>query len=1052
MGVNQWSLTDVARRRPVTMCMVALTLVGVGIVVWYLTPIQFLPQVDVPMLRCYIPYPGAAPAQVEAEVAIPVEGELKTLQELQRITTYSRGGSCSVSMRFNWDTDMSLASAELRDRIERLKLVLPQEVEHVFIRRYGTSEAFPIIRFALFRDYEQDALARTARTVLKNRLLRVNGVAEVEVSGRENLEVQVQFDQDALRSVNVGIYEVIRRLQGASADVTVGELLDGGRKYFVRMQGEFTTPAELAETIVGPNGLRLKDVAEVYEREPAGAGNFTVDGKSGVFVRIRKESAANTVATCDGVRAELEKIREDPAFRDVEMFVYEDQAEVIRFALDALMRGAKYGSAMAFLLLFLFLRRIGSAVTIALVTPPSLLFGLIVIYFMGRSLNMVTMAAVLISIGMLVDNAIVVVENIHRHYSLYPERTDNAWRGTKEVGVAITATTLTTIAVFVPTVYMKSGEMSLYVKDFSPFIGAALIASLLLAMTMIPVIESRVLARRNAQPLGGRVRWPRDLHRIRRRLPRLALLSRLRGLYGELLAVSVDRRPITLGLLAILILVTYFVAYRAVGIQQMPNLDMGWVDVDFRTEPGYGRETVEKTAAQLEDTINQYREELGIKSLYVRKWSRGADLDVYLYQEAELPAGKEKPYTTEEVEQILSVLLPEKVPGGYIDCGVPKVGGIQEMASVSLRVLGDDTAVVERHAAEFGRLMGNLPHITDVNDSLPDGEDEIQVRVDAPRAAAVGASPLVIARTVDFALSGTRLPFLKEDGQEVPVWAQLSGEDRQTKGNLENVGVQTPTAGLVPLNQLVDLRQAPALRGVYRENGKSVSSLTAETYEKDLTRVRRNLDYLLENFELPRGYTIEVGEQLKRIDENLQSFRSTLVLSLILMYLVMAALFESLLLPLSVLTSVGLAFVGVYWSMYLTDTPLDTFSLLGAILMCGVIVNNGIVIVDHINRSRKEGQTRREAILHAGHNRFRPVLMTSMTTILGCLPLAIGAGGNASAMNSIGRALVGGLAAGTALTLLVVPVAYTVVDDIQAWFRNYAGTLAHLNVSRNSDG
>ncbi len=1046
--MNRLSLPSFALRRPVTMCMVVVTVLGLGCIVWYLTPIQFLPRVDVPFLHCYIPYPGAAPTQVEKEIALPAEGEFQTLAGLRRITTYSHGGGCSVFMRFDWDSDMALASAELRDRIERLKMVLPQEIDRVFIHRYSSDQA-PILRFALFRDYDQDDLARASRTMLKNRLLRVSGVADVEVSGRENTEVRVEFDQNALRSLNVGIYQVISRLQSAGMDITVGQLLDGQTKYFVRTLSEFRTADELAEAIVGPNGIRLRDVAAVEEREPDGAGSFTIDGKAGVFISVQKESEANTVAACDGIREELERIRADPVFRDVEMFVFEDQSEVIRFAMDALLRAGKYGSALAFVVLFVFLRRAGSTLVVALATPASLLAGLVVLYFMGRTLNMVTMAAMLVSIGMLVDNAIVVVENIHRHYALHPGRTDNARRGAEEVGVAITAATFTTIVVFIPTIYMESGELSLFMKEFAPPISASLLASLLLALTMIPLAEAYLLQRhapRAARPKGERFGWVAGLvHALAKPRP----ILRLRGLYDELLTVAVDRRHITMGLLAALIAVTYYVAYRSVGMQQMPSMDTRQVNVHFRADPQYGEETVEATMERFESTINSRREELGIKNIYANRWSTGGRLHVYLYQDAELPPGASLTYTTEEVRRILSVMLPETVPGGRIDCGLPQTASTSS-ASISLRLLGENTQVVEQHAEDFGRLMSALPGITDVDDNLADGEDEIQVQVDESRAAALGATPMVIARTVDFALRGTRLPYLKEDGQEVPVWAQLSGEDRKTKGNLENVAVHSETGGLVPLSQLVDMHQAPALRGVYRENGKSVSTLTARTLEKDLTEVRRGLDYLVENFDLPRGYSVTMGDEFRQLDENLQNFRNALILSLILIFLVMAALFESLLLPLSVLTSVALAFVGVYWSMYFTDTPLDTISLIGAILMCGIIVNNGIVIIDHINQLRKEGAARREAVLQAGHNRFRPVLMTSLTTILGVVPLAIGAGGNASALTSLGRALVGGLTAGTALTLLVVPVAYTLVDDVQVWFRNYAGNLAQLGPSRDS--
>ena len=563
----KWSLPALAVHRPVAMTMLVITLLCLGAIAWYLTPIEFLPKVEYPVLACWIPYPGAAPQQVENEVAVPAEGEFMTLPGMERISTHSYGGSCRVVMRFAWETNMLRATGELRDRIERLKLKLPPEVERVFIRRYQADD-MPILRVALFREENQDALAHAARTILQNRLLRIPGVAEVEVSGRESESVYVQFDQDALRSLNLGIYEVVTRLQAMSINLAAGELVDANTKYFVRTVDQMSSAGELADMIVAPNGTRLGQVAKVITQLPEGVGSFAIDGKKGVFIRVQKEAEANTVATCDAVREELELIKEDHTFRGAEFFVFDDKSEIIRFAMSSLMRAGKYGSLLALTVLLIFLRRLRPTLVIASVTPLSMVSALVFLFLTGHSLNLVTMASLLICLGILVDNSIVVIENIQRHNRMGPNRFQNALRGASEVSLAIVASTATTIVVFIPVVYMETGELSMFMKEFAGPVSAALLTSLVLALTLLPLAESRT------RPEKGR------LQALIARLPGRGILARLgrihpieetRALYADLLRVTLQRRSIALGLLGLLLLLTHQIPYSHVGMQQMPH-------------------------------------------------------------------------------------------------------------------------------------------------------------------------------------------------------------------------------------------------------------------------------------------------------------------------------------------------------------------------------------------------------------------------------------------------------------------------------------------------
>lgn len=1052
-GVSDgWSLPALALRRPVTVVMVVLTVLGVGLVSWTRLPIGFMIDIGKPSLRLWIPYPGASPEQVEQEVAIPAEGVFKTVTGLQRITTNSNSGGCYIWMEFLWDVEMGVASAEVRDRMERLKLVLPQEIEHLFLRRFSFEE-IPILRFALFREERSDDLAQFARTKLRNRLLRLDGVAEVRVSGSMDESVYVDFDQDALSQHHLSIYQVLTALQADSINLGLGEIRDGQHSYYVRVRDEHSDPGQLAQAIVAPQGIRLRDVAAINYRGPSGADSFQIDGKKGVFFEIVKEAEANAVKTCDSVRSELDRIREEPEFSGAEAMIFEDQSELIRMALGGLYQAGQYGALLAILVLWAFLRRMGPTLVVAAAIPCSLITAPIYIYFSGRGLNLITIGAMLISVGMLVDNAIVIVENIHRLNESSPDRRRNAWRGASEVALAITASTITTLVVFIPVIYLPSGELATIMREFAGPMTCALTASLLMALTVVPIVE--VFLERP----GKAMRRIRDRFR-RRGVRRAKIASHLRewtgwlfspmswidAYYAEGLRAALQRRHVTLAALAVLLLATYLVPYRETGFRGLPDLDSRTVHIGFRADQNYGSENAVATVDRLAAIIEAHRDELGIRHLYVNSGGWGGGIDAYLVKSKDLAPGQSLPCTTEEARNHINELLPPRVPGGVIDCGVSRIVP-EEGQEIRMRFRGEDTETIQTMAAEFMRRMRTLDELTNVKSNMPEAEDEIQLDVDEERTAAVGLTPLHVARSVDFALRGASLPFLKKHGREIAVRGQLEWADRGNTGDLESMSIESPAGKPLTLTQLVDMNKGSALPSVYRTNAKSYAEVAGRAKDKDLIPVRTALKQLVDNFDLPRGYSIEMDENLMQIDELLHNFRITLAMSIVLIYLVVSALFESWLLPFSVLATVPLAYVGVYWSLHLTNTPMDTLSLVGSVILCGVIVNNGIVIVDHINRLRHEGLDRATAVVLGGRRRLRPVFMTTLTTILGILPIAVGMGGAENALLGLGRALVGGLATGSALTLFMVPLVYTLIDDLSVWIRQFLAGFARLGDS-----
>lgn len=1047
----KFSLPAWAMSRPIAVSMIVITFIGMGVIASIRTPVEFLPEMDLPFLGVFIPYPGGSPAQVEQEIAIPAEGEFRTIRNLKHLYTNSNDEGCFVSFLFEWGTYMPDALAEVRDRIERLRLVLPRDADRIFVRHFS-SDTLPVMQIGLASEGEEDEFVHLVRNFVVPKLQRLNGVAEVKMFGAAEPMVMIEFDQQALLRHKLSIYQVVNELRSSSINVSVGELIDGGTKHFVRALGEFRRPADLAKLTVG-QGLRLEDVADVNYKTRIPELRFAIDGRKEVFLIITKESEANTVEACEAVLEELERLLATPEMEGTQHFVFFNQGSIVVSALNGLRNAGQYGGVMALVVLFLFLGRLRPTVTVALAIPGSLVAGLVFMFFADMSLNLVTMMSLIIAIGMVVDNSIVVIENIYRYEAMGYSPEESARKGASEVAMAIIAATSTTAVVFVPVLYMQKGQLSVFMRQFAAPVTMSLIASLVIALTVIPLAVSRFKRYDNSmmqrfRDYAGLSDTPKHPPNFLMRMWRsLKPTTWVMNTYIALLRASQRWRLASLLILAALIGVTYYYPLQRIGVQSMPSVDRRVIDILVNLDANYDLEASGELFDRIEAMIDMRREELGIKHIFRTYTARNGQLNLYLKSPSEMPAGQKIPYVTEDVMNILWELLPHRFPGGelVVSSGQQTLGGPAGRARVSMRLRGDDTETLEGIADRLVLAMNEIPELTDVAKSSQRSAQELRLKVDEVLANQAGINPTAIAQTVSFALLGTRILNLRPRGEEVPVWAQFREEDRKTRSNLDNVMVLGSTGRLVPLNQLVSSQRGQSPKVIERFNGKNFIMVRAKTAEDDVKGVNDRLENLAATFDLPSGYSIGLGDELLDMQENMTNFMATLLLAIVFIFIVMSALFESVLLPLSILTSVPIALVGVYWIMFLTGTAMDTVSFIGVILMVGVVVNNGIVIVDRLNHLHKGGMNRLDAIVQAGRDRLRPVLMTAITTILGAVPLAAGIGTGAAAVAGLGRAMIGGLTAGTFLTLFVVPLFYSYIDDFGIWCLRYYSNLSSIS-------
>jgi len=1053
----RFSLPAFAIKRPVTITMLFITLLGFGGLAAKRIPVEFMPPMDLPFLGVYIPYPGATPAQVEQEIAIPAEGEFKTLPGLSEIFTNASDGGCFVQMGFDWGIDMTDAQAEVRDRIEQLRLTLPADADRIFMRHFSL-ESIPIMNFGLSSDEDYDVFAdRVDRDVLP-KLLRLDGVAEVQVHGVRQKNIMVDIDQQALLSRNVSLYDLISTVSTGSVDEGIGQLLDGDTKYQVRAEAKLETIFDYAELPLA-GGVRLKEVAKGGYRAPDQDWVFSIDGKKELFFVVTKEAEANTAATTKLVAEELDRILAQPEFVDTaHLFTFFNQGDIINGALNGLKRASMYGGLMALIVLLAFLRRLRPTILVALAIPASLVSALVVMYASGINLNLITMMSMIIAVGMVVDNAIVVIENIYRYQDMGYSRIDSARLGAENVSLAIVAATCTTAVVFVPVFYANGGQMNIFMKQFAAPVTVALMSSLVLALTIIPLAVSRFKQYENSpmSKLRNKSTDEPDSEpsKFKRVLGWFNFVKHARNSYLFILQFGIRHRLVSILTVIGIIVLTIQVPMKKMAFQQMPSADRRQVSVGIKLDVNYDLEKADEIFDSIEAALLERKEELGIKNIFKNYSARGGDFSLYLYQDKDVGTmltmddGTEKfidefPYTSDEVMDILWYLLPEEAPGAkfYIATDSSSRGSGGGQSRVSVRMEGEDTQVLDGYAMRFMEILEDMPGISSVRKSTERADKEIRLDIDDVKAGSAGIPPMQIAQTVGFALMGTELSRVKSGTREIVVRAQFEEADRQNSANLDNIMMMGQTGEMVTLSQLVTKTKADTPQQINRRNGKNFVYVTASTAGKDMAGVNDQMRLAVDSFQLPTGYNIAMGDELRQIQEDQSNFFSILIMSVLLIYIVMAALFESYLLPLSILTTVPMAFLGVVWLMYVTGTPMDTIAFIGCILMVGVVVNNGIVIIDHINSLRKEGMERYDAIIQGGRDRLRPVLMTALTTILGALPLALGEQLGQPAAVSLGMSMIGGLMAGTFLTLFVVPLFYSFVDDAQKWISLYIGEL-----------
>ena len=1000
-------LPALAWDRPVTVFMVFVACLVVGFVANARIPLQMTPSGFEPgRLWVWVPYPSASPREVDEALVRPIEEQFGTVSGIRNLFSRASSGSASFSVEFHQGVDLDEAYNALVDRVERAMPDLPDDVERYGIFRYNENDQ-PVIWAGVSMPDEVEDPYYVMNRVVQPALERIPGVASIDVWGVPQRGIYIDFDKERAYAHGVNLGEVQGRLRTDNFQMASGRIEDRGQVRHTRSLSPVEGVDDLARFPVR-NDIVLADVAEVRMRSAYSASINRINGQEAAALALTKESSANTIEVTTAVEKALADLERDPRTEGANFFVFFSQGDLIEQSIDTLENTALYGGLFAIAVLWLFLREWRMTLLISASIPFSLLITIGVLYATGATLNLISMMGLMLAVGMVVDNAIVVVETIYRRRATGAAPREAAVLGTAEVNLAILLSTMTTMVVFLPVILMsESANVALFMRVLGLPVVYALAASLLVALLFAP-LATRYIGTAQVKEDAAWLVW-------------------LSSAYERVLAITLRRRWDALMLLVVLAVLTFTVAFP--GLRSSENEDGNLNDfmVRYTVPPQADLLERDEIVRAMEDTVASHKEEWGVKVFRTRLGSTSSQGQLWVYLEDDGPLDRK------EVMERAQKAFPKDLAG--VDTTIGWEGDFQQSGSqqINLSIQGDDTATLDELAAEVARRLRGTEGIIGVNlDVESQGADEVRLIVDRKASSRYGVDASQIGMLVSYAMRGSQLPDVLDGEREIPVASRFSLEDRSTLDALLSFDVWSPVQqALIPLRTVTAVEFGKGPGQIRRQNRRTSTGITLDLQD-DITamEVWPKIDAALADMAFPRGYGWEKGDSYTRSMEEDEATMFAFLLSVVFVFLLIGILFESWILPLSIVTTIPMAMIGATWGLYLTNTPMDSMARVGLIVLVGVVVNNGIVLVDLVTQLRASGHSRFDAITEAGKRRLRPILMTALTTICGLLPMALGSSSFVGIPYApLGRTVISGLIASTVLTLLFVPFLYALLDD-----------------------
>jgi HAE1 family hydrophobic/amphiphilic exporter-1 len=1035
------SIPRLAIHRPVTMFMLSGVIILLGTISLLRLPVDLMPDISYPSITVRVAYAGVGPLEIEELITRPIEQAMSAVAGLERLESTSAEGSGRVTLNFAWGTDLNEAADDVRNRLDRVRGRLPEEADAPVMFKFDAN-SMPIMGVGVEGDFDRVTLREMAEHDLSPRLERVPGVASVSVEGGLRRQIHVELSKEKVRALDLPVDRIISLLRSENQNIPVGEIDEGDMTYLVRSQGQFENLDQIREMVVMTRQgvpVYLKDIAEVKDSTEDLRSFTRINGKPGVRLRVTKQSGQNTVAIADAVRAEVDRINQQiPTLR---LAVLDDSSIFINRSIAAVKEAALLGAGLVILIIFLFLRNIRSTIIICTSIPISIIGTFALLYFAGYTLNTMTFGGLALGVGMIVDASIVVLENTFRHMEHGKDRMQAAIDGSEEVWSAILASTLTHIAVFVPLLFL-TGVSSILFKQLSIVVMFSLTMSLFVAVTIVPVLCSRLLKLPppvdQRTGLGGRLYTASE-----------TFLNNMDHAYSRLIARALVHRP-TVVTVGTALVVAAALILPTIGFELMPQADEGEVRVTAELPVGTRIERLQDVAQRLESLLPEYVKEQ--ETIITQAGGGGgfggpggggsrASATIRLVPKSE------RTRSSEDIARALNRQLAGVIPGVIIT--TQATGGNQQMnrllgggdSRLSLEIRGDDLEEAKRISIDAKALMDKVPEVRNTRISRDEGRPELALQIDRPKAALLGLSVTNVASSIRTSVGGTQAAFFRQSGNEYPIIVRLREEDRQRVDDINDILVNTPQGQVLQAKNLLALRNQSGPTEIQRKNQERIVRVSAEpevTLSDAVAAVNARLPELRMSSDFSAGFGAEVEEQGRAFKQ----LQAMLLLAILLVYAVMASQYESLRDPFIIMFSVPLAAIGVVAALKLTGTTFSLQAYIGVIMLAGIVVSNAILLVDYTNiLRRRDHMPLREAVETAGRTRLRPILMTTLATILGLVPMSLGIGEGAELQAPLARVVIGGLAASTMITLVFVPTVYTLFEE--GWKGRRSGLPKH---------
>jgi hydrophobic/amphiphilic exporter-1 (mainly G- bacteria), HAE1 family len=1016
-------ITETSVKRPIATSMVYLIVIVLGITGFRYLPVDLLPPIEFPRLSVSVDYPNVGPEEIENIITDQLENALAGVANVEEMTSRSQQGQSQVSLSFSQNTNLDEAANDVRAALDRVRRSLPEEADAPRVRKFDPNDS-PIVILGAQSVRPLDELTLTLERDIAKRFEQIPGVGSIDVWGGVYREIRVNLKRDRLTGSGLTATDVRNAIVAENNTLPGGNVKDGLTELYVRTLGEFTSVQQIAETIVARvdgRPIRVQDVADVEDTYGDIGRVVSVNDQPMIRMGIRKQTGANTVEVSENIRREVERINSER--EDINLLVVIDQSDFIQDSIDNVQQSAMWGAVLAIFVLYLFLRNGSTTFIISLAIPISIIATFGLLYFTGLTLNQMSFGGLALGVGLIVDNAIVVLENIVRLRSQGKSLAESSLTGTREVGGAIIASTITTSVIFLPVVFMQTLTGTMF-QQLALVVVFALLCSLLVALSLVPMLASKIMTIKPDAELTEKDKGRFQL-----------FFEKVEVRYSNFLRMAIRRKYMVFGVTAILVVFSFY-GVGFIETELAPQTEADEISIDFFMGDGMNIAVANKYLEELKVKVEEIVPKDQVQYISTEVRNGRAEVEITLVD------ASERTISSYDLADQIRDQIDGSIPGGFFRVNAQsglwilrRIFGSGGDEAVQIQLRGYDIATADEVSDEIRRRIELIPEVRGVRSDREDRRPEQNVIFDRERLAELGLTGREVAQAIQANIGGTRAGYFREGGDEFDITVRLQESDRMSTLDLNNISVRTSSGAVIPVSTVIEQETARGPESINRINSQRVTYISANLESGiPLGTAVEKIQESLADYQLPPGFSIIYGGEYEEQQKAQQDFIISIIMALVLIYMVMAAQFERFLDPLIVMFAVPVAVIGVIPTMLLTGTTFNMQSIMGVIMLIGIVVNNAIVLVDYINLMRREKNLSVfEAVIQSGKLRLRPILMTTLTTVLGLLPLSFGWGAGGEIQASLARVVIGGLTASTLITLVLIPVVYITANQIKVF-------------------